>query len=149
LYFVTSLLVVFMQLRRCINIHTSTPSPPLIIQHNVLRSNWPSSDVQHIVTCWGFLTTSEHQMWRVYGYWRRRSDCYFVLFTTSLVVTTITFTMWHLLGWLRLHFRVDSWSFAADLIWFFVSDRLWFLCSDVASLIGSFDLPFSLLTALK
>jgi hypothetical protein len=26
-------------------------------------------------------------------YWRRRSDCYFVLFTASLIVTTITFTM--------------------------------------------------------
>jgi hypothetical protein len=64
-----------------------------------------------------YLTTSEHQMWRVrvldhfwtpnvtcsciwpllntkcnvYGYCRRRSNCYFVLFTTSLVVSTIVY----------------------------------------------------------
>jgi hypothetical protein len=44
--------------------------------------------------------------------------------------------MWRELGWLRLHFRVDSWSFAADLIWHFVSDQPWFLCSDVTSLIS-------------
>jgi hypothetical protein len=91
------------------------------------------------------------------GYWRCRSDCYFVLITTSLVVTTITFRVWRELGWVRLHFRVDSWSFVADLtprfwsaclvplIWRFVSDRLWFLWSAVASLIGSSGLPcFSL-----
>jgi hypothetical protein len=27
----------------------------------------------------------------VFGYWRRLSDCQFILLTTSLVVTTITF----------------------------------------------------------
>jgi hypothetical protein len=37
----------------------------------------------------GYLTTAEHQMWRA-RYWRRRSDCYSGLFTTSLVVTTIS-----------------------------------------------------------
>jgi hypothetical protein len=31
----------------------------------------------------------------VFGYWRRRSDCYFILLTTSLLVTTISLTMGH------------------------------------------------------
>jgi hypothetical protein len=73
------------------------------------------------------------------GFWRRRSDCYFVLFTTSLVVTTITFTIWRDLGWLRLYFRVDSWSFAA-LIW---SDS-----SVLVYLLGSPELTFRLWSAL-
>jgi hypothetical protein len=66
-----------------------------------------------------------------------------LLFTTSLVVTTIAFTM------CAPHFRVDSWSWLVLwllaswlLLWFWpcVSDRLCFLCSDVACLICSFDL---------
>jgi hypothetical protein len=36
------------------------------------------------------LITSEHQMWRP-RYWRRHSICYFSLFTTSQVVTTVSF----------------------------------------------------------
>jgi hypothetical protein len=55
------------------------------------------------VTFSGFVTTSDTKC-DVLRYWRRRSDCYFVLFTTSLVVITITFTM------CALHFRVDSLS---------------------------------------
>jgi hypothetical protein len=49
-------------------------------------------------------TTYSYSIADVLGYWRRRSDCYFVLFTTSLVVTTIACTM------CALHFRVDSLS---------------------------------------
>jgi hypothetical protein len=46
----------------------------------------------------------------VFGYWRRRSDCYFVLLTTSLVVTTITFTLRHEL--VRLCSQLPRWQLA-------------------------------------
>jgi hypothetical protein len=51
-----------------------------------------------------FWATVQIKKCDVFGYRRRRSCCYFVLFPTSLVVTTITFTM------CALHFRVDSLS---------------------------------------
>jgi hypothetical protein len=84
-------------------------------------------------------------MWRVFGHWRRRSDYCFVLFTTSLVVTTISFTMWRELSWLRLTSvlilgpSLLIWSDLSSLIglvpllWRCVSDQLlWsarFYCS--------------------
>jgi hypothetical protein len=43
--------------------------------------------LRHVFT---LLITSEHQMWRA-RYWRRHSVCYSGLFTTSPVVTTISF----------------------------------------------------------
>jgi hypothetical protein len=46
--FMYSPLAVFVQLRRYINIHTSTSSYFLITQHYMFRSNWPSSGVQHV-----------------------------------------------------------------------------------------------------
>jgi hypothetical protein len=97
-----------------------------------------------IVTCWGTgpLLNTKCDVFTVL---ETPFGLLLVLFTTSLVAATITYAMWRELGWLRLHFLVDSWSFAADLIWLFVSDRPWFLCSDVASLI----FPRLLLTALK
>jgi hypothetical protein len=33
----------------------------------------------------------KHEYCNVFGYWRRSSDCQFVLLTTSLVITTINY----------------------------------------------------------
>jgi hypothetical protein len=85
------------------------------------------------VTClqsWPLLNTKCD----VLGYWRLRSDYYFVLLTTSLVVTTILQCALFI-SLLILRFSLLLWS------WPCVSDRSWFLCSEFASLIGSFDLP--------
>jgi hypothetical protein len=72
---------------------------------------------------WRLLITNSD----VLGYWRRRSDCYFVLFTTSLVVTTIT--------WTRLNassFRVASFSWL--VLWLLAS---WLLLWSLFYLISS------------
>jgi hypothetical protein len=69
----------------------------------------------------------------VFGYWRRHLDCYFVLLTTSLVVTTITFTVRHELvhvcpqlpHWLLALAHCFDWlilsASTALLGWFFLS----------------------------
>jgi hypothetical protein len=87
---------------------------PLKYKYHVTR-DYPTFVIYNIVTClrsWPLMTTKRD----VLAYWRRRSDCYFVLSTISLVVTTITFKMWRELGWLRLHFRVDSLSWLVLLL---------------------------------
>jgi hypothetical protein len=80
---------------------------------------------------WPLLTTKRD----VFGYWRRRSHCCFILFTTSLVVSTVSFysTMRRELGWLRLHFRVVSWS--CLILWLLAS---WLLLWSLVYLISLF-----------
>jgi hypothetical protein len=92
-------------------------------------------ELQCIVMCLEFLTTSDYEMWRV-GVLETpfRLLLSFIYDFTSRHYNT--FTMWRELGWLRVHFRVESLSFAAELIWLFVSYWPWFHWSDVASLIG-------------
>jgi hypothetical protein len=46
--FVFSPFALFVQLHRCINIHTSTSSPLLITQHYMFRPNWQSSGAKDI-----------------------------------------------------------------------------------------------------
>jgi hypothetical protein len=74
----------------------------------------------------------------VLGYWRHRSDCYFALFTTSLVVTTITFY--------NVRSSLPCWFFTLVgplIAGFLVAALIWLRWSppDVASPIGSFDPP--------
>jgi hypothetical protein len=81
-----------------------------------------------IVTCLRVLTTSDHQMWRA-RIVERRSDSYFVLFTTSLVATTIYFTMCALPCWFFILVGPLIAGFlVAALIWLLWSSltlRLW------------------------
>jgi hypothetical protein len=113
-----------------------------------------------IVTCSGFVTTSEHQMWRVgvletpfglllsftydftsrhYNYFynvRSSLPCWFFILVGPLIAGFLVAAL--ILGLSDLTLRL--WSAPFDLLWCWVSDLPWFLCPDVASLIGSFNL---------
>jgi hypothetical protein len=98
-----------------------------------------------VIILTGNLYSKFHNIVMCLWYWRRRSDYYFVLFTTSLVVTTITFTV------CALHFHVDSLSWL--VLWLLAS---WLLLWSLVYLISRFvsdrllwSAFFFLLTALK
>jgi hypothetical protein len=87
---------------------------------------------EHILTCWGtwslYVTCLRYlsllnTKCNVLGYWRHRSVCYSGLFTTSLVVATISFTMCYDPLTLRLG------AFLVPLLWSFdlLGSGLWSL----------------------
>jgi hypothetical protein len=126
-------------------------------------------DPQRLTTLWvftacyrdSFTYSGVKEYCDVLRYWRRRSDCYFVLFSTSLFATTITFTICalhfrvHSLSWLVLWW-LTSWlllwslvylSLLWTLLWCCVSDRILWSPPDVAALICAFDLLLTLRSA--